>query len=109
MAAGSSLNVVAFAMSPCCRRTQCPSLRSMAGIRSIRSGREMGAGYVRRTRSGIPVEEVSVEGEALVRAFLGMELCRENIIAGDGRGKARAVLGFPHAVARIRRARVETV
>src|SRR3569832_1543128 len=107
MAAGSSPNVVALAMSPCCKRTQCPSLRSMAGIRSM-VGQARGTGAT-PTRAGIPVQEVSIEGEALVRAFLGMELGGENIIAGDGGGKARAVLGFPDAVALIRRPRVVTV
>src|SRR5215471_7239431 len=42
MAPGSSENTVTFSIAPCCRRTQCPSLRSIAGISSIAAGAKPG-------------------------------------------------------------------
>ena len=35
MSAGLSLKVVTWSMSPCFRRTQCPSFKSMAGMISM--------------------------------------------------------------------------
>src|SRR5678815_877012 len=51
--------------------------------------------------SGVPVKEVAVEREAVGGAFLRVELGRENIIARQRRGKARAVVGLSSAVVRI--------
>mgnify|MGYP006994988806 CR=1 FL=1 len=55
------------------------------------------------------MEKVSVELQPEVRTFLWVELGRKNIIAGHRGGKALAVVGLAHAVARIRRPRVEAV
>ena len=60
-------------------------------------------------RQGFQCEEVAVQRQAVVGAFFGMELGRENVIARQRRGKAAAVLGFARAVARVRRAGVEAV
>src|SRR5438105_4814002 len=77
---GASENTVAVSMRPCCRRTQWPSFRSIAGMISI------GA-----LPLGIPVGEVAEELEAGGGAFLGVEPRRENVIAGDCRGKGGTV------------------
>ena len=47
------------------------------------------------------MQEVPVQGQAVVGAFLGVELGGENIIACNCSGKAGAVIGFAGAVARI--------
>src|SRR6478735_8604151 len=99
IAAGSSLKLVADFISPCSRRTQWPSLRSMAGINSM----------TRAPGSGRPVQEVAIEPQTEVRALLGVELSRENVIPRHRRGKAGAVLGGAGAVAGVRRRREETV
>ena len=113
IAAGSSLKVVAWSMSPCFRRTQWPSLRSIAGISSMAEAGVETAAVERERRSSrasrVPVQEVAVEGQAVVGALLGVELGRKNIIARQRAGKARAVLGFADAVARVRRPGVEAV
>ena len=51
------------------------------------------------------MQEIAVEGQALVCALLGVELGCKNIIACNGGGKARPVFRFTHAEARIRRPR----
>jgi len=56
-----------------------------------------------------PVEEVSVQREAVGRALFGVELRRENIIARERRGKAAPVVGLAGTVALIRRAGIEAV
>src|SRR5476651_4569 len=74
---GSFENTVADSMRPCSRRTQWPSFRSIAGMISM-GGRD---------RLRIPGGEIAEEREPRGAAFLGMELRRENVIAGDRRGK----------------------
>src|SRR5512134_428422 len=76
IATGSSENTVAVFMSPCFRRTQRPSFRSIAGITST---------------SGTPAHEVGEELQAGGLAFFRVELDRENVIPGDRAGKGRAV------------------
>src|SRR5512145_362517 len=83
MATGSSEKTVALLMSPCFRRTQRPSFRSIAGMMST-AGARLG-------QSGTPAHEVGEELQAGGLAFLGMELDGKNIIPGDGTGKGRAV------------------
>src|SRR5688500_10116758 len=76
IATGSSENTVAVFMSPCFRRTQRPSFRSIAGITST---------------SGAPAHEVGQELQAGGLAFLGMELDGKNVIPGHRAGKGLAV------------------
>src|SRR5687768_4887328 len=83
MATGSSEKTVAVLMSPCFRRTQRPSFRSIAGMMST-AGARVG-------NSGTPAHEVGEELQAGGLAFLGMELDGKNIIPCDGAGKGRAV------------------
>src|SRR5690606_10968852 len=113
MAAGSSPNVVARSMSPCCRRTQWPSFRSIAGMRSmVGNVKAVGGMAQQRWRplvSGRPLQEVAVESEALVGAFFRMELRSKNIIACNHSSKAGAVIRLSDAVARIRRSGIEAV
>src|SRR6185295_1726910 len=59
--------------------------------------------------SGVPVQEVAVQREAVGGAFLRMELGRENIIASQRRGKASAVVGFAGAVPGVGRPRAVAV
>src|ERR1700722_12811367 len=80
-AAGSRLNTVARAMSPCWSRTHTPSLRSIAGKRII----------VRLRR---PLEEIGDEREAEALALLGVELGAEHGVARDDRGDGAAVVGL---------------
>src|ERR687895_829095 len=76
IATGSSENTVAVLMSPCFRRTQRPSFRSIAGITST---------------SGTPPHEVGEKLQAGGLAFFGVELDGKNIIPGDGTGKGLAI------------------
>src|SRR5674476_1437385 len=112
---GSSLKIVDWFMSPCLRRTQWPSLRSIAGIKSMMlqvGGGKGGATTYRievEMESGVPMEEVAVQRQTVVRTFFGVELRGENIIARNRRTKALAIVGLAHAVARIRRLGVKTM
>src|SRR5689334_9031977 len=81
---GSFENTVAVCMRPCSRRTQAPSFRSIAGMISMECGAES---------RGIPVGEIAEQLEPRDARFLGMELRRENIIAGDRRGKVVRIAG----------------
>src|SRR4051812_22025072 len=100
MPPGSSENTVASLMFPCFRRTQWPSLISIAGMISIgatlKALRTSGAAGPQTGKSGIPVDEVGEEPQAGGLAFFGMELYRENIIpchcAGKGQPVARHAL-----------------
>ena len=47
------------------------------------------------------MKEIPVQSQAVLSAFLGVELGCENIIARNRRSKASTVIGFPYAVARI--------
>src|SRR5438105_13055593 len=78
MATGSSENTVAVLMSPCFRRTQRPSFRSIAGMMST---------------SGTPVHEVGQELQAGGLAFFRVELDGKNVIPGNRAGKGLPVDG----------------
>src|SRR5258706_3522140 len=87
IATGSSENTVAVLMSPCFRRTQRPSFRSIAGMMStgvLEAGHEEEA-------SGTPVHEVGEKLQAGGLAFFRMELDGENIIARHRASKWCAV------------------
>src|SRR5688572_25506467 len=84
IATGSSENTVAVAMSPCFRRTQRPSFKSIAGMMST---------SVPECESGAPAHEVGQELQAGGLAFFGVELDGEDVIPGHGAGKGRAVDG----------------
>src|SRR5262245_61941892 len=89
-------------MSPCFRRTQRPSFRSIAGMMTI-AGAVAGSGLAvlgparaRRGGSsglGLPGNEVGEQLQSGRMAFLGMELYRENVIARHSAGKGEAVFG----------------
>src|SRR3990167_1882878 len=109
IAAGSSPKVVETFMSPFSRRTQWPSFRSMAGISSMAgAAARWGVGGIERG-SGLPGEEVAIQGQALVGTLLGMELGGKNVIPRHCAGKALTVLGEARDVARVRRRGVITV
>src|SRR5947209_4372614 len=130
--AGSTLNTVARAMSPCCRRTAGPSLRSIAGKRIIilRSLRPSGAragihnpsphasrtnrGYGFRARafvaprndqpssSRLPPQKIGNQRQTEPLALLGMELRAGIIVARDDCGDRAAVIGIRHKTISIR-------
>src|SRR6202051_205124 len=101
-AAGSRLNTVARAMSPCCRRTARPSLRSMAGNRITVQGLWL-RGVVKAMSSRIPLQKVRDQRQTKLLAFLRMELRAENIVARHDRGDRAAVLGIGHKIGALRR------
>src|SRR5262245_55958067 len=87
IATGSSEKTVAVLMSPCFRRTQRPSFRSIAGM--------MSTGVLESqfwNASGTPVHEVGEELQAGGLAFFGVELDGEDVIPCHGAGKGRAVV-----------------
>src|SRR5580704_3637726 len=100
-AAGSRLNTVARAMSPCCRRTARPSLRSMAGNRITAQGLRL-RGVVTAMSSRIPLQKVRDQRQTKLLAFLRMELGAENIVARHDRGDGTAVLGVGHQIGALR-------
>src|SRR5574343_1033343 len=102
IAAGSSPKVVAWSISPCLRRTQWPSLRSMAGIRIM-------AGQEKVVALRLPVEEIAEQGQALVRAFFRVKLGCKNIVTGNRTGKAATVVGLCRAVGRMGHLGIEAV
>ena len=51
-----------------------------------------------RAASGVPVDEVGKEAQALGLTFFRMELNGENIIPGHGAGKADTVVSFASTV-----------
>ena len=89
--AGSRLNTVVRAMSPCSRRTASPFLRSMA---------EKG--------SRLPLQEIRDQRETEFLALLGMELRPDDVVARDDRGDGAAVVGFGDEIGAVRRLRVDT-
>src|SRR5580704_4071697 len=93
-AAGSRLNTVARAMSPCCRRTARPSLRSMAGNRI--TARDFGV-------LRLPLQKIRNQREAELLALLGMELRAENVVTRHDRGDGAAIIGLRHQIAALRR------
>src|SRR5438094_9624545 len=62
-----------------------------------------------RARSGIPVDEVTVQAQTCGGAFLGVELGGDDIVARDGAAIGAAVVGFADDVFRPRRLRVIAV
>src|SRR6185369_4928847 len=93
-ASGSSEKVVASCMSPCFRRTQWPSLMSIAGMMSIagriqwkESGRERP-----KKASGIPVDEIVQQLESGGVAFLRVELYRKNILPRYSAAEGEAIV-----------------
>ena len=106
-------------MSPCLRRTQRPSFRSMAGISSMAEARSGqwgrvvpcpadtggtgvatgGAPWGRWAGSGIPEQEVAVQRRPRAALFRG-GTGSQNVIRRHCTGKASAVVGFARAVAR---------
>src|SRR5690606_21242718 len=97
MAAGSSEKTVTACMSPCLRRTQCPSLMSIAGMISMAAGSWKGGGAenARIAASGarVPGDEVGEQLEAGAVALLGVELGREDISPRHRASKRRGVVG----------------
>ena len=108
IAAGSSPKVVEAFMSPCCRRTQWPSFRSMAGISSMASGRRVGRRAEER-RSGLPGRKLRYRARPWSALFSGWNWVAKMLSRATRAGKARAVVGFARAVARVRRRGVEAV
>src|SRR5205823_14445171 len=82
IATGSSENTVAEFMSPCFRRTQRPSFRSIAGMMST---------AVLEENLGSPVHEVGEKLQAGGVAFFRVELDRKDIIPSDCTGKGQTV------------------
>src|SRR3954471_21751287 len=91
IATGSSENTVAVLMSPCLRRTQRPSFKSIAGMMSTGSGAVAREERSERDRSekksGTPPHEIGEELQAGGLAFFGVELDGKNIIPRDRAGK----------------------
>src|SRR5574340_1343007 len=105
VAAGSSENTVALSISPCSRRTQWPSLRSIAGMinMAVQQGRQvkgLGAGCtghitggVARTR--IPGYKISQQRQSGILAFLRMKLHGEDIPRCHRAGEREGVMREP--------------
>src|SRR5712692_7911059 len=91
--AGSSEYTVASLIFPCFRRTQRPSLMSIAGMISIELEKNAEPRDRRWEDSGIPVEEVGEQPQARSIAFFRVELYRKNIIPCHRAGKGDAVVG----------------
>src|SRR3954468_214853 len=91
IATGSSENTVAVLMSPCLRRTQRPSFKSIAGMMSTGPGTAARADRSERDRSerksGTPPHEIGEKLQAGGLAFFGAELDGKNIIPGHRAGK----------------------
>src|SRR5574340_158955 len=104
VAAGSSENTVALSISPCSRRTQWPSLRSIAGIINManqqgRTGEKLGAGCAGHITGGIartriPGYKVAQQRQSGILAFFRMELHGKNVL---GRHRARERKGVMRA------------
>src|SRR3954464_8065406 len=108
IATGSSENTVAVLMSPCLRRTQRPSFKSIAGMMS--TGRGAVAREDRSKRdSGTPPHEVGEKLQAGGLAFFGVELDGKNIIPGNRAGKGASVDGAPRGERRVARRRIVAV
>src|SRR5262249_6243670 len=108
-AAGSRLNTVARAMSPCSRRTQTPSLRSIAGNRIIFRSLRVGACPYRRTgihpRSARgqafawtclwrSLEKIRDQRKTEALALFGMELRAHHGVARHDRGERATIVGL---------------
>src|SRR6267142_1534240 len=86
IATGSSENTVAVLMSPCLRRTQRPSFKSIAGMMSTGPGAAAREDRSERD-SRTPPHEIGEELQAGGLAFFGVELDGKNIIPGHRAGK----------------------
>src|SRR3954470_2582347 len=109
-AAGSRLNTVARAMSPCSRRTARPSFRSMAGNRiTTRSHPTRPLAYQKFYRppahalSRLPFQEIGDQRKPKFLALFRVELRPDHAVAGDDRGDRPAILGLRDEVAAISR------
>src|SRR5690349_8866671 len=90
-------------MSPCSRRTQLPSFRSIAGNKIIRNAalELRGPNYGVQLRG--PSQEVRDQREAELLAFLGMELRADDIVTPDHRGDRATIFGLRNDVALVLR------
>src|SRR4030042_573543 len=108
VAAGSSENTVALSISPCSRRTQWPSLRSIAGIINMadQQGRteKLGAGSAghvagRVDLARIPGYKIAEQRQTVILAFFRVELDGKYIPgrhrAGERKGVMRAARNHP--------------
>ena len=77
--------------------------------RDQQHGAEGANGGGRGWASGLPAQEVPVQGQTVRGALLGVELRRKNVIPRHRRGKASAVVGLPRTVVPVRRLGVEAV
>src|SRR4051812_27183692 len=101
IATGSSENTFAVLMSPCLRRTQRPSFRSIAGMMSTWLVGHLGQGRLRT-----PPHEVGEKLQAGGLAFFGVELDGKNIIPGNRTGKGLPVESGAGRERRVARRRV---
>src|SRR4029079_4710989 len=90
IATGSSENTVAESMRPCCKRTQWPSLRSIAGMISTGCC-EPESAAVRKGRLRPPLDKVGQQPQAEGLALFRMELHGKDVIPRHRAGKGDAV------------------
>src|SRR4051812_22848362 len=102
IATGSSENTVAVLMSPCLRRTQRPSFKSIAGMMSTGPGAAAREDRSKRD-SGTPPHEIGEKLQAGGLAFFGVELDGKNIIPGHRAGKGPPIHGGGGGKGRIAR------
>src|SRR5512146_3451778 len=98
IAAGSSENTVADCMSPCLRRTQCPSLISIAGMICMAAGIALAARRGKRRgrlalRGTVPGDEIREQAQSRALALFRVELDGEDISPRYGASKRRRVRG----------------
>src|SRR5258706_15063047 len=103
IATGSSENTVAEFISPCFRRTQRPSFKSIAGMMSTGVLASLGKA------SGTPVHEVGEKLQAGGGAFFGVELDGKNVIPRHRAGKGGTVHPSPADQRRVARLQVVAV
>src|SRR3569833_1600011 len=112
-ATGSSENTVTSSMRPCRRRTHLPSLRSMAGINSIRLPPSYASfkNWYATGRSYLPVpsHEIGEQAETRLLARFRVELHREHVVAPHGGGEVAGIVTGARDVRGIGRHRVITV
>src|SRR3569623_458461 len=113
IATGSSENTVSSSMRPCRRRTHLPSLRSMAGINSIRLPPSYASlkNWYATGRSYLPVpgHEIGEQAETRLLALFRVELLREHVVAPHGGGEVAGIVTGARDVRGIGRHRVITV
>src|SRR5579864_2969138 len=99
IAAGSSENTVAECMSPCLRRTQCPSLISIAGMICMaaaaawksEAGGSRGGLRRRSLRFSVPGDEIGEQAQTRALALFRVELHGEDISPRYRASKRRRV------------------